>query len=403
MQPALPHSDKKGSQSAGADIVERARKLAPLIESAAARIESERKIPGDIVDALREAQMFRLLVPRSCGGIEIDLPSFVEIIETISQADASTGWCLAQAGGPSQHSAYLSEATARKVFGDPMTIGANGPPGGPTRAVVVEGGYRVTGTWQFLSGSSHANWLMCRCHVYDSGGTVRLAPSGRPLERAMLFRKSEAQMTDVWQVIGLRGTASNTYRVEDLFVPADYTYDVGNPVELREGGPLYKFSTVWVHGYSFAAVALGIARATLASFIDLAHVKTPRHWAHTLRESSMIQYQVALAEIQIQSARAVLFQRLHEAWNTATEEGRPTYEQRLFLRLASTYAFHQAREVVEFAYRSAGATAIFNSNPFERRFRDINTVAQQVQAATSNMEVVGQVLLGMEPKFTGSF
>jgi alkylation response protein AidB-like acyl-CoA dehydrogenase len=117
----------------------------------------------------------------------------------------------------------------------------------------------------------------------------------------------------------------------------------------------------------------------------------------------MIQYQVALSEVQIQAARTLLLHKLREAWRTAEEEGHPTYEQRMSLRLASTYAFHQAREVVEFAYRNAGATAIFNSNPFERRFRDINTVAQQVQAGTASMEVVGQVLLGKEPQFTGMF
>jgi len=209
----------------------------------------------------------------------------------------------------------------------------------------------------------------------------------------MLLRREVATIEDVWQVVGLRGTGSDTYTVRDLFVDDAHTLTRDRPEERREPGLLYRFSGMNIYAAGFAAVALGTARATLEAFIALAGGKTPALTQTALRDSAVIQSAIGVADVKLKSARAWLLD-IQEA---VKRDGELTVEQRMTIRQASTYAIHQAKEVVDVAYHEAGATAIFDANPFERRFRDINTVTQQVQGRRSHFETVGQHLLGGRP------
>jgi alkylation response protein AidB-like acyl-CoA dehydrogenase len=382
-------------EPAAIDWLARARAVAPTVAAAADTIERECRIPPAVLAALHDAQLFRMLLPRWCDGGELEPALYLEVIEEIAKQDASTAWCLGQACGTALAAAYLKPEIARDIFGDPHAVVASGPSNGT--AIVVEGGFRVTGTWLFASGSKHASWLGGHCFVREADGTPRLDPTGNPVERTVLFRKEHARFTDIWQVMGLNGTGSDQYAVQDLFVPEDYSYTRNAETERREAGPLYRFAIFQLHGIAFAGVALGIARATLDAFIALAKEKSPRTAAYVLRENAVIQAQVGLSEAKLQSARAFLQQTLRESWTIATSADRFTLDQRARLRMAATYATHQARDVVDAAYHAAGATAVFRSNPFERRFRDVHTVSQQVQGHASNFEAVGRCLLGLPP------
>jgi len=383
-------------QDAAIDWVARAREIAPLLADAADRIERERGIPEPVVAALHEAQLFRLLLPRTCDGVELEPPVYLQVIEEIAKADASTAWCMGQGNGGSIAAAYLKPEVARAIFGDKRAVAASGPTFG--KAVAVEGGYRVSGTWAFASGMKHAAWLAGHCLVHKADGSARLDGDGRPFERTMFFPKERARLTEIWDVLGLKGTGSDQFAVNDLFVPADYSYTREWAPDRRETGPLYRFSNYQMFGVAFAAVALGIARATLDAFVALARDKTPRGSTQALRDNALVQFQIGFNEARLQSGRAFLLQMLHDIWDVTAAGGSPTPEQRLRLRMATTYASHSAREVVDAAYYSAGATAIFAENPFERRFRDMHTVSQQVQAHASNFELVGQSLLGLQPR-----
>jgi alkylation response protein AidB-like acyl-CoA dehydrogenase len=197
--------------------------------------------------------------------------------------------------------------------------------------------------------------------------------------------------------MGLRGTGGDTYSVTDLFVPEEYTVIRDNPADRRQAGTLYKFSSMHLYASGFGAVALGIARATLDAFKSLAQEKTPWATARMLRDSPVVQGEVALAEAKLGAARAFLIQTLKEIFADLRNADQTTLDQRMRIRMAATFATHQAKEVVDLAYHEAGATAIFAANPFERRFRDINTVTQQVQASTTHFETVGAHLLGLSP------
>ncbi|CAN0337281.1 unnamed protein product, partial [Phaeothamnion confervicola] len=250
-----------------ADVVSRARALIPMIAEAAPLIERERQLAPEVLAALRKANLFRVLVPHSLGGEEADPVTYFETIEAIAMGDASTAWCVSQASGASMGAAYLAPEAARAVWGDPGAAMASGP-GLAGKAHVVDGGYRVTGTWGFASGSRHAPWFGGHCLVYERDGSQRTA-DGKPYDRTMLFPRASVTTTDTWDVIGLRGTGSDTYAIRDLFVPDAYSYTRDSATDRREKGPLYRFSGFNMFGTGFSAVALGIARATLDAFVDL--------------------------------------------------------------------------------------------------------------------------------------
>jgi indole-3-acetate monooxygenase len=379
------------------DVVARAQSLAPLLAAQAARIEQQREIVPEVLAALHQARLFRMLLPRFCGGLEIDPITFIQAVEALAKADGSTAWCVVQASGCSLSAAYLDPSVAKEIFADACAVMASGPwpaPGG--RAVVVAGGYRASGRWSFASGVKHASWLACHCPVVEADGTPRLGLDAKPAERTMVIPKASARIIDAWHVIGLNGTGSDTYVIDDLFVLDAYTFTREAAADRRERGPLYqRISSYQLFGVGFAAVALGLAQASLDAFVELARSKVPYGRTSALRDNAVIQSQVALAEAKLASSRSYLKQMLYDAWETPAAGETASLQQRATLKLAGVYAVHQAKDVVDSIYHAAGASAIFAENPFERRFRDLHTVMQQVQAHFANFELVGQVLLGL--------
>ena len=374
--------------------------LGPRISAAADQIEQERRLPAEIVDALVGAGLFRMLVPASMGGGEADLITFAEVVEEIAKADASTAWCLGQAAGSAPVAAFMDQEAARTIFTDPRAVVAWGP--GAGTAVAVEGGYRLSGKWSFASGCHHSTWLGGTAKVVTQDGTPCLRADSSPDMRRLLFPTSCAEFTDIWHVSGLRGTGSDQYAVEDLFVAEPFAVVAApNGLPLQdvryEPGRQYAFPLTLVHAIGFAAVALGIARSVQDAFIELAGAKTPRNWTIVLREDGVVQSQVARSEAGLRSARGFLHDTVRDAWAAAGPTGMIPIEQRILIRLSATHAIHTAVQVVDTIFHAAGATAIFASNPFERRFRDIHAVMQQIQGSQAHFKTVGQFFLGLEP------
>ena len=376
--------------------LERARALRPRIAAAADQIDRDRRIPEPLLDALHDAGFFRLLLPRTFDGGELDPVTFTLVIEEIAKGDASTAWVLCQTAGCSMTAAYVPPDVAREIFGDPRGVMAWGP-GPGARAVVADGGYRVTGTWSFASGGRHATWFGGYCPIYEPDGRPRRRPDGSHEARTMLFPASRARMTDVWHVIGLRGTASDSYSVSDLYVPQAYSMARDDASERRQPGALYCFPIVNLFASGFAGVALALARGCLDDFVALARDKTPRGMSRTLRESAAVQGQVGQCEARLRSARMLLLESLQTIWRDVGSQGVLSLDQRVTIRLAATNAIQNSKDVVDVVYHAAGGTSVFQSHPFERRFRDMHTVTQQLQGRLSHFETVGQYLMGLEP------
>jgi len=386
--------------SGDAGVIARAEAVRPMVAAASKEIERDRRLPAALLDALHEAELFRLLLPRSSNGIETDPVTFFHVIETIAQADASTAWCLSQAGGCAMSAAYLDLPVAQAIFGnDPRAVLAWGP-GPKVRAVECEGGYKVTGVWAFASGGRHATWLGAHCPIFKADGSPRLDDNGVQQERTMLVRGDDVAWTDIWNTVGLRGTASDQFALDGFFVRADHSITREFDRECRESGPLYRMGSGTCYQVGFAGVACGIARGALDCFIDIARNKVPRGAKSPLRDNAVVQSGLAQAEVNLRAARGFVLQSMADVWKHLCAGSMITVEQRVTVRMAATHAIHKGREAVDFAYNAAGATAIFENHPLERRFRDIHTVTQQLQGQLRHFETVGAWMMGADADLT---
>ncbi|HXU87251.1 MAG TPA: acyl-CoA dehydrogenase family protein [Methylomirabilota bacterium] len=377
-------------------MLETARALAPTIAKFADRVEAERRLPKPLADALHDAGLFRMLLPRSLGGAELDPPTFVQVMETVAMADASTAWVLGQTAGCSMIAAYLEPTVAKKIFGPPRGVLAwgSGPQGS---AVRVDGGYRLTGAWSYASGIREATWVGAHTFVMNADGSSAHHADGAPVIRTLVFPIEQARISDVWDVMGLRGTGSDTYEVTDLFVPDPHSAARDDAAERREQGPLYCFSSGNLYASGFACVSLGIARALLDAYLELAGTKTAHRAKRPLRESPVVQTQVALADARLRAARSHLLETLRDIQDLARHAGEITLAQRVRIRQAASFASREGREVGTQVFHAAGAQAIFASGPWERRLRDLHTVSQQLQGRDDHFEAVGRFLLGLAP------
>ena len=310
--------------------------------------------------------------------------------------DCSAAWCINQGSGCSMSSVYLPPGTAREVWDNPRAVLAWGQ-GPGAKAIRAEGGWRVTGTWSFASGSRHATWLGAMCPCFNADGSPILNEAGKPWDRTLLFPRDKAVIEDVWRVMGLRGTGSDNFTVTDLFIDDAHAMTRESPAERRADGPLYRFQAMQLYAAGFACVALGGARALLDDVIALAKGKSQAWSTDQLRDNHAVQHVLGYWDAALKAARAGLFNVLEEVWSDVAGAGDLSLENRIAIRQAATYAIHTARDAAYHVFHEAGSTAIFVDQPFERRLRDVSSVAQHLQGRRSHFETVGLYLLGGEP------
>ncbi|MCL6645784.1 MAG: substrate-binding domain-containing protein [Dehalococcoidia bacterium] len=285
----------------------------PVLRRYAPVAEVERRLPPELADALIDAGMFRVWTPRSLGGLELDPIASFRLFEELSRIDGSAGWVVGNAGLGPYISQMLPDAGAAEVLADPRTViaGVYNPPGA---AIPVEGGYRVTGRWPFGSACHFANWLNAPCLIMD-GDAPRLGPDGNPLLLSVLFRREEAEILDTWHTMGMRGTGSADFAAKDVFVPERRSFVLG-PFDHPGSaftGPLYRFG-MWLDPARIAITGLGIARAALDAFMELANMKTPTLMQTALADRSSVQDGVARARALIDAARSYVYTVVGDAW-----------------------------------------------------------------------------------------
>ncbi|MDN3566437.1 acyl-CoA dehydrogenase family protein [Paeniroseomonas aquatica] len=376
--------------------VERARALIPLLEAAGPAIEAGRQLTPEVLEALRANDFFRLLTARGIGGQALSLVTFAEICEALAIGDPSTAWCVNQGNVSSlTSSTYLAPEVGRSLFGGRDQALAWGAQHNQAAAVVVPGGFQVTGTWDFASGSRHATTLGAHVPVKLADGTPRIGSNGKPEFVTVLFPRGAARITEDWSAMGLRGTGSDTYALDGVFVPDSHACFRDRLEGRQEHGTVTAFTSHLCYATGFAATALGTARGMLDRFMALARGKTARAGAQAMAENHAIQSQVAQLEAKLRSARMYLLGTVGEAWAEAAATGGLSLDTRMAMRLATTSVMGEATEVSVACYRAAGTTAVLESQPFERRFRDALCISQHLQATPAHLEMVGRHLLGV--------
>ncbi len=380
------------------DLVTLARQIGPLLQREGDTAEQERRITKPARDALAEAGFFRLLTPRSLGGLEADPLTVATVIEEVANFDSTAGWTLFTGNSADWFFARLPEEGPKEIYTEPEAIIAVAfhP---PMQAIATEGGYRVTGRAPLASTIHDAIGFLGTAVVMD--GTQPRMVEGAPVVIAFIARVGEVDVIDTWYSLGMRGTDSNDVALTDVFVPTHRTFQLVPDFQTgpHYQGPLYRLPAMAHVAFVAPPVLLGIARAALREFYDLTQHKTPLGSRTTLRERAAVQSGVARAEALLRSGKALLHQSLTEAWERALAGEPATLEHRADALLAATHAVASAVHAVEHVHRLAGTTGIYTRSRLERHFRDVQTLRHHGLMSESRYETFGQMHLGVEPEF----
>ena len=375
----------------GAEILAAARALGPMIRAEAEAIEAAGRLTDKVVSGLKQAGVFRMTMPRSMGGPEVDPIAQLEIVEEVARADGSAGWVVMIGSDGGFYAAHLESTVANRIYADRDAITASVlvPRGRATRE---DGGYRVSGQWPFGSASLHADWFVGGCVVSDDRGPVA-GPNGHPLVRMTFFPRSDVEILDTWQTTGLAGSGSHDWRVAEVFVPDELTFSFFEPA--KDPAPLYAFP--WFIVANAPGASLGIARASIDVFSELAMTKLIMPGGHRLRDELLVQRAVAQAEATLGSAKSYLIDRTGKLWDTVVAGDPPTLAERAAFRLAGIHAFRASKSTVSAMYEAAGGTALYRKSPLDRLWRDISTISQHAFANEKGYAEVGRAMLGLDP------
>ena len=384
-------------------LVQAAAALQPVLRRYHEEIEREQRMPPALVEQLREAGFYKMVIPRELGGLQVDTLTYLRVVELLAEGAGSVGWNLGNGGVGQLVTLGLPDEGVHEIYAeraDTIIAGTAVPGGG--RAVPVAGGYRVSGRWQFGSGCQEASWMLGSFQVLADVGQPRRHPEGGSLYWRGVFARSEAEIVPgSWDVAGLRGTGSFDWTVEDVFLPERRTMpQVGIPLEnqwSRWPGVTYALPVqCWV-GPHHSAVITGIARAGIDALIDLAGGKTPRgRTGALLCENPQVQDAVGRADAILNAGRAYRSTQIAELWATVASGRETTLEQRARCRLASIYAADSAREAMDLMYRHGGSTSFKRESRLAECWRDLHVVGQTVTLAPEWYPIGGRVYLGMD-------
>jgi indole-3-acetate monooxygenase len=375
--------------------LEAARQLAALVRENADQIDAARELPKPVFHALADAGFYLMAVPRAVGGPEIDFPTYLQVIEELGKADASTAWTVSQGANWATYSARMSREAAREIWIDtPRSVVSNTP--SPTaKGVVVPGGFRVSGRQPFSTGCKHASWIAAHVQVTENG-EVRQR-DGKPEARYCLVPAAQVELIDTWHTKGMRGTGTHSFEVRDVFVPEERTV-LTHGAALVSPGPRYKIPITLGFGAGDGMVALGLARNCINAFFEVAGTKAPRNLTGLLRDQSISQVAVGQAEAALRAGRAFLMQAACDIWDEATSSDEPTtsLDTRTQLRLAATHAIRLAAGIVDSLYTACGATVVFEGHLLQRLFQDMHVITQHSQGRLAHYELVGKHCLGLQ-------
>ncbi len=364
--------------------------LLPEIADRADEIEVARHLPADLARKMAAAGAYNLSKPSALGGLELPPFEFMQVIETISEADASAGWCAMIAVTSTLGAAYMGEQTAKGIFGpnDVITGGVFAPMG---KAEDKGDHYVLSGQWQWGSGSANCSWLGGGALIFKDDELLKF-DNGAPYHRMLFFPVDDVEYIDSWHVSGMKGTGSGDFSVKNIKVPKErsVSFVADRP---RDSGALYKFPLFGLLALGVSSVALGNARAALEEIKQVAiHKKTPGG-GRSMAQRATIQAEIARATAQLSGAFSFLEDAIGKAWHEAQGNGDISPEARANLRLACAHATETSADICKIAYTLGGGGAVYSSNSLQRRFRDAHVATQHIATAPAVFELAGRILL----------
>jgi alkylation response protein AidB-like acyl-CoA dehydrogenase len=375
-------------------LLARAGELSAFLRDQSAAAERQGRLTDNSIDALAEANLFSLLVPRCLGGAELWPTEALEIIETLSRADGSAGWVvMATQVSIASCGAYLVPAAAQEIFRDhiPLIAGQGAPVG---RADAVDGGYRLNGDWSYGSGLLHSEWVHTGAAVHENGAIRNYPESASADTRIFIVPIASVELKSNWDVMGLRASGSVDYSIRDLTVPEEYTHRI-SANRPHSGGDLYRLGIVGLAALGHTGFTLGIARRLLDEIAQLSQASAGRPAALSQPGGGEgFHSQYARAEAQLRAARAFAFEIWKDIQDTLSGGNDPATRQITLARLAFINANSVATSLGTMAFEFGGGTAI-RSSALQRAFRDQRVGAQHFTASDTIVRECAKDLLGL--------
>ncbi len=378
------------------DLVRVAESLVPEILANLDRIDAECQLPPDLAQRMAAHNLFCLYAPQALGGPELDPLTAFRVVETISRADGSAGWCVFNGSAITAAVSRLTVAAVKEIFGDPPVMLGSGSARPEGTATIADDGYIINGCWNYLSGIDHSTALFLNCRVLKRDGAPALNDDGAPTTHVVVAPVSSGTVIDNWTTLGMRGTASNDCEFTNLFVPARHTYRRGDPS--YHPGPLYNpAQTAILISWTLAAAnALGMARGAMDAFHDLATGAGTTNSPMLLRNRAYVQIAVGECEAILDGARTYVLDAVGSMWDSQVTGSPDLMDRAVRARLAITHAIRRSVDVVDRLFNVAGTNAIHRSVGLERFFRDLHVSGQHISGLPNNFEYAGQVLMGAE-------
>ncbi len=361
----------------------------PAIAARSAEIEDLRRLPDDLVAELRKAGFFRMGRSLAKGGPQMTLSQHLEVIEVLAQADPSVGWCVKIGTDSGLIAEFLSPEASARLLPHPDMITAGQFTAGRGTLERTDGGYRMTGRFPFGSGITHADVVMTGGIVHENGKPL-IGALGLPESRLAFCRADELVIEDTWHTHGLRGSGSNHYRAEGVFIPEDQAMLI-EPSMFEGREPLYSSGFNWVT--TMAAVPLGTARRALDEAKAIVAQGKGGIPPQPLGKLQHVREAIGECETLYGAARAFLYTSAGDFW-AELEEGTPAVETKGRLALANVNSFRMAADVTRRLFDLIGAHAVFEGGPLERLARDALTLNQHMIINRAAFATYGAMMLG---------
>ena len=378
------------------DLIRIAESFVPEILSNLDRIDAECQLPPDLASRMAVHNLFCLYAPQALGGPELDPLTAFRVVETISRADGSAGWCVFNGSAITAALARLTVDAVKEIFGDPPAMLGSGSARPEGTATITEGGYIINGRWNYLSGIDHSTALFLNCRLLKHDGSPARNDDGSPATQVVVVPVASGTVIDNWTTLGMRGTASNDCEYSEVFVPAHHSYRRGDPS--YHPGPLYNpAQTAILISWTLAAAnALGMARGAMNAFHDLATGAGTTNSPLLLRDRNYVQIAYGECEAILDGARTYVLDAVGSMWDAQVHQKADLMDKAVRARLAITHAIRRSVDVVDRLFNVAGTNAIHRSVGLERFFRDLHVSGQHISGLPNNFEYGGQVLMGAE-------
>jgi alkylation response protein AidB-like acyl-CoA dehydrogenase len=380
------------------DFVQVAIELGPVISQQIDEEQYNRRLSPAVINAIKEAGLYKLLLPKLLGGHESDPVTTAKVVEQIATFNTAAGWSLMVANTSAWWGRNLPEKGVEAVYASGSDVFLAGAIHPPMQATRTEGGYRINGRTPLASNVHEADFIFAAAMVFEDGKPK--SNNGMPEVIGICMKSGDYEIIDTWHTIGMKATDSNDIAANNVFVPDHLVFPVlpGREPNKYYDAPLFRIVTVAITVPTMIApVALAVASNAIKELKAMATKKTPMGSTVSMREKGVVQRKIGMAEAAVQSGRAYLFQTLSAAWQKTLAGEKPTPEDKANLLLSGVHTVQSCLHAIELMYSAAGSSAIYTKNKLSHYFMDAHVIRQHGFVNESRYETAGQLHLGLPP------